>query len=103
MVNFTDKNNFFNALNAKVTVARFESSKGRHSVTSKSLYQKRLISPESERRTLQNTTQQDIRTIIHPYLSHQFKTNDQALRYNMLKQNVFADTIHAGTVSRSGN
>ena len=32
-VDFTDDNNFFNALNAKVNIARVGASKGRHGVT----------------------------------------------------------------------
>ena len=37
---FTDDDNFFNALNAKVNAARVGGSKGRHGVTSESLSQK---------------------------------------------------------------
>ena len=37
---FTDDDNFFNALNAKVNAARVGGSKGRHGVTSEYLYQK---------------------------------------------------------------
>ena len=32
-LDFTDDNNFFNALNAKVNIARVGASKGRHGVT----------------------------------------------------------------------
>ena len=69
VVDFTDDENFFNALNDKVNVDRVESSKRRHGVTSKSLSQKLLIFPDSERRTEHNSTQRGIRTIIHPSLS----------------------------------
>ena len=37
-VDFTDDENFYNALNAKVNVARFRASKGINGVTLKSLY-----------------------------------------------------------------
>ena len=93
----------FNALNAKVNVDMFGASKRRHGVTSESLYPILLISIEAARRTIQHTTQRVIRTIIHPYLSCRFKTNDRALRYNRLQKNVFTETIQAGTVSRIGN
>ena len=45
-VDFTDDGNLFNALNDKFNVARVGASKRRHSVTSESLSQKWLISPE---------------------------------------------------------
>ena len=74
---FMDDENLYNALYAKVNVARVGASKGRHGVTSKSLFQKWLISPEVTRRTVQHTTQQGIRMILHPYLllSRRYKTN----------------------------
>ena len=65
-VDFTDGDNFFNALTAKVNVARVEASKGRNGVTLEYLSQKWLISQEETSRTVQNTTQRGIRTILHP-------------------------------------
>ena len=52
---------------------------------------------------MQHTTQQGIRTIMHPYLSRKCNTNDQALRYNRLQHSVFTDTMKVGTVLRRGN
>ena len=69
-VDFTYDNNLFNTLNAKVNVARVGAPKGSHGVTSMFLSKKWFISPEAARRTVQNTTQQYIRTILHPSLSH---------------------------------
>ena len=102
-VNFTDDENFYNALNTKINVARVGASKGIHGVTLDSLSQKWLVSPEAERRTLQNTTHRGIRMILHPSLSRLFHTNEQALRYNRLQQNVFNNTIQEVTVSRRLN
>ena len=52
VVDFTDDENFFNALNAKVKVARVGASKGIHGVTLESLSKNWLISTEASRRTL---------------------------------------------------
>ena len=68
-VDFTDSDNFYKALNAKVNLSKVGSSKERHGVTSESLSQKWFISPEAARRNLQYTTQRGIRTILHPSLS----------------------------------
>ena len=72
-VDFTDDDILFNAFNAKFNVDMVRTSKGRHGVTSNSLSQKWLISPESARRTVQHTTQRGIRKILHLYLSCPFK------------------------------
>ena len=52
---------------------------------------------------MQHTTQQGIRTIMHPYLSRKCNTNDQALRYNRLYHSVITNTIQVGTVPRRVN
>ena len=72
MVDLTDDDNFFNALNVKVNGDRIGASKGIHGVTLESLSHKLLISPEAENRTVQHTTQRGIRTILHPSLSCRF-------------------------------
>ena len=51
-VDFTEENNFYKALNAKVNVAKVRASKGRHGVTLESLSQKWLISLEAARRVV---------------------------------------------------
>ena len=68
-VDFTDDDNFYKTLNAKANMDKVGESKGRHGVTSDPLSQKWLISPEADRRTVQNTTQRGIRTILHPSFS----------------------------------
>ena len=102
-MDFTDGENFYKALTAKVNVAKVGASKGIRGVTSESLSQKWLISPEAVRRTVQHTTQQGIRKILQPSLSRKFNTNDQAIRYNRLHHSVFTSTMQAGTVFRRGN
>ena len=69
VMDLTIYDNFFNTLKAKVNVDRVQASKGIHVVTSDLLSQKWLISPEASRITVHQTTQQGIRTILHPSLS----------------------------------
>ena len=61
------------------------------------------IGLEAARRTLECTTQRVIWTVLHPSLSHLFRTNDRQLRYRRLRHNVFGDTLLAGTKSKSVN
>ena len=102
-MDFTDDENLFNALNAKINVARVGESNGRHGITLDSLSKKCLISPEAEMRTVQKTTLRGIRKIIHQSLSRRFKNNNRLLRYSRLQHNVFTDKMQAGTVSRRVN
>ena len=55
-MDFTDEDNFYKELNAKVDVAKVGASKGGHGVTLESLYHKCFISPEADIRTVQHTT-----------------------------------------------
>ena len=68
VVDFTDDDNFYKALNYKVNVAKVGASEVKHGVTLGSLSQKWLISPETARITVQHTTQRGIKTILHPSL-----------------------------------
>ena len=61
------------------------------------------IGLEAARRTLEFTTQRVIWKVLHPSLSHRFRTNDRQLRYRRLRHNVFGDTLLAGTKSKRGN
>ena len=97
-VDFTDDDDFYTAINAKVNVAKVGASKGRHGVTSEHLYQKWLISPEEDRRTVQHKTQRVITAVLHPSLLRQINTNDLALRYISLQHSVLTNTIQTGTV-----
>ena len=78
-------------------------SKVRHGVTLEYLFQKWLISLKTDRKTVQNTTQKGIRTILNPYLLRRFKTNERALRYKRLHHSVFTAIIQAGNVFRRVN
>ena len=102
VVDFTDDDNFYKALNSNVNVAKVGESKGRHLVTLESLSQKWLILPEADIRTVQHTTQQGIRTNLHSSLLQIFNTNDQSLRYNKMQHIVFIYTIQVGTVLSRG-
>ena len=52
---------------------------------------------------LQVTTQRGIRHVLHPSFSQICGTNEQAFQYLRLLQNLFGDTLIAGTTSKSGN
>ena len=56
VVYFMDDDNLYNALNAKVNVARVGASKGINGVTLESLSQKWLVSTETERQIVHNVT-----------------------------------------------
>ena len=84
VVDFTDSTKFYDFLSDKVNLVRVKVSNRKHGVTSESLSQKWLKSPEVANRIVQHTTHCGTRKIPHPPLSRQFKTNDRALRYNSL-------------------
>ena len=54
-------------------------------------------------KTLKITTQQGIRTLVHPSLSRPFRTQDRQLQYRRLPIECFTDTLIAKTESRSKN
>ena len=52
---------------------------------------------------MKKTTQQGVRSLLHPNLSHRYPTNDRMLRYKRMPHYVFSDTLQAGTKSACGN
>ena len=60
------------------------------------------ITPEKAQKTIQATMQRGVRTIPHPSLSRQFRTNDRNLCYCCLAYPLFSDMMFTGTVSRRG-
>lgn len=61
------------------------------------------ISSAEAKHTVKRTTQRGVRTVLHPLLSRQFRTNNRALRYQSTPHPVFGDTLIAGTASKQGN
>ena len=61
------------------------------------------IDRATARRTINTTTQQGIRTLLHPTLSRRFRTNDRQLRYRRLPIDCFTDTLISKTASRRLN
>ena len=61
------------------------------------------ITPEEPQKTIQATMQRGSRTMLHPSLSRQYKTNDRNLCYHCLAHPAFSDTIFAIMVPRRGN
>ena len=65
---------------------------------------KRLgISPKKVMNTIRQSTQCGVHTVLHPWLSRWFRTNDHQLWYRRLSRNLYSDTLFATTVSRSCN
>jgi hypothetical protein len=57
------------------------------------------ISLSPARRIIEATTQQAIRSVIHPTLSCRFRTNDRQLRHRRLSHTMLTDTLEADVVS----
>jgi hypothetical protein len=62
-----------------------------------------MIALDHAKKTLQRTTQRDVRTCLNPTLAQRFPTNDRMLRYKWLPHTTFTDTMFAGMPSRSRN
>ena len=78
-IDFTDDDNFANALQANAHVGRVGISKKRHAIDYEMLAKRWNIDIKTATRTIKNTTQRGIRIILHPSLSRQFRTNDRGL------------------------
>ena len=61
------------------------------------------IGLEAARRTLECTTQRELRKVPHPSLSRHFRTNDRQLRYRRLRHDVFGDTFLSRTKYKRGS
>ena len=61
------------------------------------------INRSTARRTINTTTQQGIRTLLHPTLSRRCRTNDWQLRYRQLPIECFTDTLISLTALRCLN
>ena len=101
----TDDANFGLALENEVSVSRVgvSNSTAKSKVDYLTLSKKWGTSPEIAKKKLQFTTYSGIRTVLRLSLSQRFRTNDRALRYWRLPQNMFRDTLIAGTTSKRGN
>ena len=53
--------------------------------------------------TFNRNIQCGVHTMIHPYLSRRFKTNDRKLWYRRLPIYLFTNTMDSGTVSNHSN
>ncbi len=74
---FTSDEYFHVALQALVNVSRVKVGNSRWAIGHELLADKWMVSPEVARRTLERTTQREVRTISHPSLSRRFRTNDR--------------------------
>ena len=55
---------------------------------------------DKDQKTIQNTRQKKIRTMLHPSLSRQCRTNDCNIHYHHLVHPVYSDAPFASAVSR---
>jgi hypothetical protein len=102
--------NFHQDLTSHVVISSVNASLGGHVRSRKTapidfmtLVCRWMITPDRAKKTVQQTTQQAVRTCLNPMLAQQFPTNDQMLCYKRLLHTTFTDTMFAGTPSRSGN
>lgn len=58
------------------------------------------ISLDAAKRTVRQTTQRGIRSVLHPTLSRRFRTNDRQMRYRQLQHDLYTDTLEAPVKSR---
>ena len=61
------------------------------------------ISSDKARVATKKTTQQGVRSVIHPTLSRRYPINDRMLHYKHMPHPVFSGTLQAGTKSARGN
>ncbi len=102
--------NFHQVLTSRVVVSSVNASLSGHMRSRKTapidfmtLAARWMIAPDHAKKTVQLTTQWDVRTCLNPTLAWRFPTNDRMLRYKRLPHTTFTDTLIAGTPSRSGN
>ena len=60
------------------------------------------IPSDKARATVKKTTQQGVRSTLHPTLSHRFPTNDRMLRYRHMLYPVFSDTLQSSCLYAAG-
>jgi hypothetical protein len=90
-------------LDTTKTVLSWIHSKAGKPVDAEMLAKHWLIPANCAARTVNQTTQQGVHTMLNPTLSCHFLTNDCMLRYPCMPHPVFGDTMFAGTESKNGN
>ena len=109
-VDFTSNDNFHVVLRSCV-IASIGSTTGTGHIKSMqnkpidhlTLAERWMIPPDKALQTIRMTTQKGVRTCLNPSLSQRYPTNDRFLRYPRLPENLFGDTLIAGTKSARGN
>ena len=77
----------------KRSIGMVQSGKRGKAVNARTLAKNWAIGLSVAERTIEATTQNGLRTIIHPHLSRRFRTNDRQLRYRRLAHDMFTDTL----------
>ena len=111
--NIVDYLNFAQVLESHVTRSLYEfntasstgsfNTKDRQPIDHVTLFNKWNISKDRARQTIENTTQRGVSTVLHPYLSRRYPTNDRGLRYDQTNHPLLTDTLIAGTTSKRAN
>jgi len=106
----TDDDNFHVTLRSHAHISTVETAGNGHFRTKTKkpidhtvLASRWMMSPDKALQTINVTTQRGVRTCINPTLSRRFPTNDRFARYRRLPEDLFTDTLIAGTVSKRGN
>ena len=96
----TPANLFGKALEATVecTVGALSAVRGK-AIDAATLAKRWGVSLKVAARTLGATTQNIVRTVLHPTLSRRFRTNDRQLRYRRLQHDMFTDTLESKQTS----
>ena len=81
------------------TFKALKTQRKKHSITPMFLAKRWNIGLAAAEKTLEVTTQNGVRTVLHPSLSRRFRTNDRQLRYRRLSHPMFTDTLEAKTTS----
>ena len=79
----------------KRSIGALSTGKRARAVGPKTLAKNWSIGLAAATRTVEATTQNALRAVLHPTLSRRFRTNDRQLRYRRLSHDVFTDTLIA--------
>ena len=77
----------------RLAVSSIHTGKRGRAISARTLAKNWNIGISAAERTIENTAQRGLRTVLHPTLSRRFRTNDRQLRYRRLAHDVFTDTL----------
>ena len=103
IINTLDDDTFHQALvdNIQISSAKITLEKG--VMTPERLAKTWDISIDTDKQTLNVTTQRGVRSIAKPMMLRGYRTNYCQLQYRRLREDVFSDTLISGVMSKAGN